>query len=95
MPFKDARLRELARLHIDGLSVAQGPFVLRKDVWEVFDTLDRARAAMDGQRLILSVVSGNWSCRAFVPLQVLVQATWRSKAKGFFPPDAECRRRGL
>ena len=39
---QDARLRELARLHIDGLSVALGPFVLRKDVWEVFDTLDRA-----------------------------------------------------
>ena len=46
-----------ARLHIDGLSVALGPFVLRKDVWEVFDTLDRARAAMDGQRLLLTVVS--------------------------------------
>ena len=54
---QDARLRELARLHIDGLSVALGPFVLRKDVWEVFDTLDRARAAMDGQRLLLTVVS--------------------------------------
>lgn len=54
---QDARLRELARLHIDGLSVALGPFVLRKDVWEVFDTLDRAREAMDGQRLVLTVVS--------------------------------------
>ena len=54
---QDARLRELARLHIDGLSVALGPFVLRKDVWEVFDTLDRARAAMDGQRRLLTVVS--------------------------------------
>ena len=54
---QDARLRELARLHIDGLSVALGPFVLRKDIWEVFDTLDRARAAMDGQRLLLTVVS--------------------------------------
>ena len=40
---QDARLRELARLHIDGLSVALGPFVLRKDVWEVFDTqIERA-----------------------------------------------------
>ena len=36
-----------------------------------------------------------WSCRVFVPRQVLVQAIWRSKAKGLFPPDAECRRRGL
>jgi hypothetical protein len=30
-----------------------------------------------------------------VPLQVIVYATWRSKAKGLFPPNAECRRRGL
>ncbi len=53
---QDARLRELARLHIDGLSVALGPDVLRRDVWEVFDTLDRARSAMDGKRMILTVV---------------------------------------
>ncbi len=42
---QDARLREAERLHIEGLSVALGPFVLRQDVWEVYDTLDRARAA--------------------------------------------------
>ena len=36
-----------------------------------------------------------WSCRVFVPLQVVVYATWRSKANGLFPPNVECRRRGL
>ncbi len=36
-----------------------------------------------------------WTCRVFVPLRLLVWATWRSKAKGLLPPNAECRRRGL
>jgi signal transduction histidine kinase len=54
---QDARLSEAARLHVEGLSVALGPSVLRQDVWEVYDILDRARAAYDGQRLLLSIVS--------------------------------------
>jgi signal transduction histidine kinase len=44
-------------LHVEGLSVALGPFVLRQDVWEVFDILDRAQAAPDRQRLLLTVVA--------------------------------------
>ncbi|MCU0909173.1 MAG: sensor histidine kinase, partial [Rhodobacteraceae bacterium] len=32
---QDARLSEAARLHVEGLSVALGPSVLRQDVWEV------------------------------------------------------------
>jgi signal transduction histidine kinase len=54
---QDARLSETARLHVEGLSVALGPSVLRQDVWEVYDILDRARAAFDGQRLLLTVVA--------------------------------------
>lgn len=54
---QDARLSETARLHVEGLSVALGPPVLRQDVWEVYDILDRARSAYDGQRLLLSVVA--------------------------------------
>jgi hypothetical protein len=37
----------------------------------------------------------NWACPVFVPLQVLVYATFRSKATGLFQPNAEWRRRGL
>jgi len=40
---QDARLSETARLHLEGLSVALGPPVLRQDVGEVYDILDRAR----------------------------------------------------
>lgn len=54
---QEERLRELARLHVDGLTIALGPSVLRRDVWEVYDTLDRATQAMAGQRLILTVVA--------------------------------------
>ena len=54
---QDARLSETARLHLEGLSVALGPSVLRQDVWEVYDILDRARAATDGQRLLLTIVA--------------------------------------
>lgn len=54
---QDDRVRETALQHISGLSVALGPQVLRKDVWEVFDTLDRARSAHDGQRLVMTIVA--------------------------------------
>jgi signal transduction histidine kinase len=54
---QDERLSETARLHVEGLSVALGPSVLRQDVWEVYDILDRARSASDGQRLLLSIVA--------------------------------------
>ena len=54
---QEERLRELARLQVDGLTVALGPAVLRRDVWEVYDTLDRATQAMAGQRLVLTVVA--------------------------------------
>ncbi|MFC3162269.1 ATP-binding protein [Ciceribacter thiooxidans] len=54
---QDARLSETARLHMEGLSVALGPSVLRQDVWEVYDILDRARPGSEGQRLLLTVVT--------------------------------------
>lgn len=54
---QDARLRELAAMHVEGLSVALGPLVLRHDIWEVYDTLDRASKAREGRRMILTVVA--------------------------------------
>ncbi len=54
---QEARLEELTRQHVDGLSVALGPSVLRQDVWEVYDTLDRASRAGEAQRMALTVVA--------------------------------------
>lgn len=54
---QEARLSETARMHVEGLAIALGPSVLRRDVWEVYDILDRARSAYDGQRPLLSIVA--------------------------------------
>lgn len=54
---QDARIRELARMHVEGLSVALGPLVLRRDIWEVYDTLDRAAQGGEGRRMVLTAVA--------------------------------------
>lgn len=36
-------LRELAQSYLDGLSSAAAPSILREDVWEVFDAIERAQ----------------------------------------------------
>ncbi|PPB82353.1 signal transduction histidine kinase [Albidovulum inexpectatum] len=54
---QDARVRELAQMHVEGLSVALGPLVLRRDIWEIYDTLDRASKGSEGQRMVLTVVA--------------------------------------
>lgn len=54
---QDARLQEFARLHVEGLALALGPFALHKDVWEVYDTLERARANASGDRILFTVVA--------------------------------------
>lgn len=55
---QDARLRELADLHVESLSVALGPLVLREDIWGVYDTLRRASGEAEGQRMVFTAVSG-------------------------------------
>lgn len=54
---QQARLRELAVLHVEGLSLALGPSVLRRDVWEIYDTLDRAARESRGGRMVLTAVA--------------------------------------
>jgi len=54
---QDARIQELAQMHVEGLSVALGPLVLRHDIWEVYDTLDRAAQAGEGRRMVLTAVA--------------------------------------
>ncbi|MBZ4690597.1 MAG: zraS [Cereibacter sp.] len=53
---QENRLREVTRLHVEALAFALGPSVLRRDIWEIFDTLDRAHATA-GQRMVLTVVA--------------------------------------
>lgn len=51
------RVQELVQLHVNGLAIALGPAVMREDIWEVYDILDRAARAMEGQRMVLTVVA--------------------------------------
>lgn len=87
---QDARLSETARLHVEGLSVALGPSVLRQDVWEVYDILDRARSAYDGQRLLLSIVADEQGriLAATDPLRAPVGDDIAGFEDGAFPPTA-------
>ena len=41
---QEEQLRQVARVYLDGLSAGLGQHVLRRDVWEAYDLLDRARA---------------------------------------------------
>ena len=54
---QNERIRELAQLQIEALSVALGPLVLRKNVWEVYDTLERATGETHVQRLVFTAVA--------------------------------------
>jgi signal transduction histidine kinase len=54
---QDARLRELAELHVESLSVALGPHVLRQDIWEVYDILQRASGERGDQRMVFTAVT--------------------------------------
>lgn len=54
---QDARVQELAQMHVEGLSVALGPLVLRHDIWEVYDTLERASQVGEGRRVNLTAVA--------------------------------------
>jgi len=54
---QDARIRELAQLQVESLSVALGPHVLRDDIWEVYDTLERAAGETEGRRMVFTAVA--------------------------------------
>lgn len=85
--FQDARLQEYARLHVEGLAVALGPFALHKDVWEVYDTLDRARMNASGERTLFTVVADERGrvLAATNPVRAPVDADIDAFAKGALP----------
>lgn len=54
---QDARIREIGQLQVQALSVALGPHVLRDDIWEIYDTLERAAGETEGRRMIFTAVA--------------------------------------
>jgi signal transduction histidine kinase len=54
---QETHLRELTASYLDGLSTAVLPYVIRRDVWETFDILDRARDRYTGVNARYTVVT--------------------------------------
>lgn len=54
---QEEQLRQVARVYLDGLSAGLAPHVLRRDVWEAYDILDRARALYTDVVAISAVVA--------------------------------------
>lgn len=55
---QERQVSDLSEAFLDGLSSSLVPYVLREDIWEVYDTLDRARALYRSVRPIETVVVG-------------------------------------
>ena len=56
---QERNLRELSSAYLDGLSASLIPSVVREDVWEVFDTLDRSRERYRGLNVQWAAVTNN------------------------------------
>ncbi|MEO1189539.1 MAG: sensor histidine kinase, partial [Pseudomonadota bacterium] len=54
---QERHLQDLAESYLDGLSSSLVPHVLRDDIWEVFDTLDRSQRLYGAIRPIETVVT--------------------------------------
>ena len=54
---QEQHLQQLASAYLDGLSASLIPSVLREDVWEVFDTLDRSRERYKGLNVRWTIVT--------------------------------------
>ena len=83
-----ARLREIATLHVQALSVALGPHVLRNDIWEVYDTLKRAAGASSERRTLFSAVADVQGAilAATEPRRAPVGSLISTLTKGAYPP---------
>lgn len=79
---QERNLRELSSAYLDGLSASLVPSVMREDVWEVFDALDRSReryrglnvqwvAVTNGENRVIAATSPE----RFPPLELLPSGT--------------------
>jgi signal transduction histidine kinase len=53
---QERHLQTLSRAYLDGLGGTLLPHILHEDVWEVFDTLDRARSIYAGLNILTTIV---------------------------------------
>ena len=55
---QDQNLRDLSGAYLDGLSTSVLPHVLRQDIWEVFDAIERSRSRFGNINIVSTVVAG-------------------------------------
>jgi len=53
---QEDHLRAISETYLDGLDASLLPYILREDVWEVFDTLERARPESAGLKVVSTIV---------------------------------------
>ncbi len=84
---QETNLRLLTNAYLDGISAAVLPAVIRGDVWEAFDALDRARgqyAGVDARYSIVELPNGN-VLAASDPVRFPVQSTLPDSLRNRFP----------
>ena len=54
---QDQSLKELSGSYLDGISSSVLPHVLRQDIWEVFDTIDRSKSQYENIAIISTIVT--------------------------------------
>jgi signal transduction histidine kinase len=53
---QESHIRAVSQTYLDGLDASLLPHILREDVWEIFDTLDRARPESAGLSMATTIV---------------------------------------
>ncbi|MFQ5622311.1 MAG: sensor histidine kinase [Paracoccaceae bacterium] len=54
---QDQNLRELSGAYLDGLSSSVLPHVLRKDIWDVFDAIERSKSLYENIHIVSTIVA--------------------------------------
>lgn len=55
---QDQNLKELSGAYLDGLSTSVLPHVLRADIWEIFDAIERSKSQYENISIVSTIVAG-------------------------------------
>ncbi|VAW18767.1 hypothetical protein MNBD_ALPHA12-2302 [hydrothermal vent metagenome] len=56
---QDQYLNEISGSYLDGLTTSVLPYVLRDDIWEAFDAIERSNAQYENIKIISTIVAGS------------------------------------
>ena len=54
---QDQNLKELSGAYLDGLSTSVLPHVLRADIWEIFDAIERSKSQYENISIVSTIVA--------------------------------------